>query len=245
MLKRLVKNFLKKQGYEITNISRRSEYPLYAMETSFPAIASKCKYLILGDWHKMFSVYSTVNYISEYGIPGDLVECGVYKGGMTKLMAYTLLENNCKRKIYLYDTFKGHVVEPTGLDINYTGALAMERYKNAGGWCSAGLDEVKNNMFSTGYSKENIVFVEGEVNKTIPDTIPEKISLLRIDVDLYEATLHILEHLFPRLSKNGVLIIAAYGHWKGTKTAIDKYFKENNILMFRGRATGSMVGVKV
>ena len=245
MFKRLVKNLLKKQGYEITNLSGRTEYPLYAMETSFPAIASKCKHLILGDWDKMFSVYNAVNYISEYDILGDLVECGVYRGGMTKLMAHTLLENNCKRKIYLYDTFQGHVVEPTNLDVNYTGALAMGKYKDANGWCYACLDEVKANMFSTGYPKDDIVFVQGEVKKTIPDTIPGKISLLRIDVDLYEATLHILEHLFPRLSKNGVLIIAAYGHWKGTKSAIDKYFKENNIFMFRGRATGSMVGVKV
>ena len=77
-----------------------------------------------------------------------------------------------------------------------------------------------------------INFVRGKVEDTIPKNMPEKIALLRLDTDWYESTYHELKYLFPLLSKNGVLIIDDYGHWKGAKKAVDQYFGENNIQIF-------------
>ena len=56
------------------------------------------------------------------------------------------------------------------------------------------------------------------------DNLPKKISLLRLDTDFYESTKKELEILYPRLNKGGVLIIDDYGHWKGSKKAVDEYF---------------------
>ena len=70
---------------------------------------------------------------------------------------------------------------------------------------------------------------------TIPQNIPDKISLLRLDTDFYESTYHEMVHLFPRLSVNGLLIIDDYGYWKGQKEAIDQYLRENKINMFLHR----------
>ncbi|MFN4149649.1 MAG: TylF/MycF/NovP-related O-methyltransferase, partial [Candidatus Sericytochromatia bacterium] len=73
-----------------------------------------------------------------------------------------------------------------------------------------------------------------------------KISLLRLDTDWFESTYHELKYLFPLLSKNGVLIIDDYGHWKGAKEAVDKYIKEENITILLNRIdyTGR-IGIKI
>ena len=64
----------------------------------------------------------------------------------------------------------------------------------------------------------------------VKDNLPEKIAILRLDTDWYESTKAELEVLFPRLSKNGILIIDDYGHWKGARKAVDEYFKDKQIV---------------
>ena len=62
--------------------------------------------------------------------------------------------------------------------------------------------------------------------------LPKKISLLRLDTDFYESTKIELEELYPLLSKNGILIIDDYGHWKGARKAVDEYFKKKKLFPF-------------
>ena len=81
-------------------------------------------------------------------------------------------------------------------------------------------------MFSTGYPKENIIFVKGMVEHTIPNTVPNQVALLRLDTDLYESTYHELIHLYPRVSSQGVVIIDDYGHFQGAQEATEEYFKK-------------------
>ena len=68
----------------------------------------------------------------------------------------------------------------------------------------------------------------------IKKNLPKKISLLRLDTDFYKSTMKELKVLYPRLVKNGVLIIDDYGHWKGAKKAVDKYFNlKKNFIWFQ------------
>ena len=78
-------------------------------------------------------------------------------------------------------------------------------------------------MGLTGFSDKNINYVKGMVEDTIPAQAPDKISLLRLDTDWYASTKHEMQHLFPRLSNNGILIIDDYGHFNGAKQAVDEY----------------------
>ncbi|MCH8331298.1 MAG: macrocin O-methyltransferase, partial [Bacteroidetes bacterium] len=91
------------------------------------------------------------------------------------------------------------------------------------------LEDVKKNMYLTGYPKEKQIFVEGKVESTIPNIMPSKIALLRLDTDWYESTYHELVHLYPLLVTKGVLIIDDYGHWKGARMAVDKYFDSQGL----------------
>jgi len=94
---------------------------------------------------------------------------------------------------------------------------------------------VKEVLCGTGYPSERIHFVRGRVEDTIPASAPELIALLRLDTDWYDSTKHELIHMFPRLSKAGVIIIDDYGHWRGAREACDEYFAQNRIPILLNR----------
>jgi hypothetical protein len=87
----------------------------------------------------------------------------------------------------------------------------------------------------TGYPADKIHLIKGKVEDTLPDVIPSHLLLLRLDTDWYESTKHELTHLFPRLDDRGILIIDDYGHWRGAKTAVDEYFREQKRAVYLHR----------
>jgi hypothetical protein len=113
-------------------------------------------------------------------------------------------------------------------------------------WHNASLEEVKSNLLNLGYPNDRIFFIQGKVEDTIPLQIPENISILRLDTDFYESTRHELDHLFPRLSEGGVLIVDDYGFWQGQKKAVDEYFRKNEVRMLLNRIDYlGRVGIKM
>lgn len=81
------------------------------------------------------------------------------------------------------------------------------------------VDKVRVNIFNNCKDIKNIKLIKGDVLKTllVNDNIPNKISILRLDTDWYKSTIIELEILFPKLVKNGVLIIDDYGDYLGCK----------------------------
>ena len=190
---------------------------------------------------RIFSLCEAVKYVHAADIEGDIVECGVWKGGSMMAVAETLLNiNDLSRNLYLFDTFEG-MTPPTEHDVDIAGVTAesllerTDKINDESVWCYASLEIVKNAVNSVGYPNEKIHFVKGMVEQTIPFAAPDKIALLRLDTDWYESTKHEMEHLFPRLSKGGVLIIDDYGHWKGARKAIDEYIKDHGIKILLNR----------
>ena len=184
---------------------------------------------------KCYALYKAVHYITKGNLLGDIVECGVWRGGSAMLAALTLIQNNqTHRKIYLYDTYEG-MPKPTDKDVDINGTPYLLLWKKEQELLTVSLDEVKNNMLSTGYPEDNIIFVKGMVEKTIPRTLPNQIALLRLDTDLYESTYHELIHLYPKVTTQGVVIIDDYGHFQGSQEATNKYFSQESqeILLHR------------
>ena len=118
--------------------------------------------------------------------------------------------------------------------------MAVEDKLSGRVWAYGSLDEVRRNLGSTGYPDQYISFIEGKVEDTIPTNVPDRISLLRLDTDWYESTRHELQHLYPRLSPGGVLIIDDYGQWAGARKAVDEYVEDKKlkILLHRIDYTG-------
>jgi O-methyltransferase len=186
---------------------------------------------------RIYALIQAVRYVSANAIPGDIVECGVWKGGSMAAAARTLLQvKDVKRDLCLFDTFEG-MSEPTANDVDYSGKQASEvMVEDEGARCAdAPLAGVRKVLQETGYPMERIHFVQGKVEETIPRNAPDSISLLRLDTDWYESTKHELVHLFPRLSRGGVIIVDDYGHWKGSRQACDEYFQQNRISILLNR----------
>jgi hypothetical protein len=187
---------------------------------------------------------NAVRYIVGRKIPGAIVECGVWRGGVVMAMLRALIAaGQTSRSIYAYDTFEG-LPPPGPEDVSEYGwrdpsAIFAGQHQARGigsTWCYAGLAEVKANVQSAGYPDDLLHFVAGKVEDTIPDTIPDRIALLRLDTDWYESTRHELVHLWPRLSPGGVLIIDDYGTWAGARKAVDEFFASQPVFIARGEA---------
>lgn len=166
-----------------------------------------------------------LDYVRTNKIQGDLVECGVWRGGnvfgMIKyLESYGIIDRN----IWLYDTFSGMTL-PDDEDKDILENKASDIFEEV--LCMNSLEEVQaliNN--STFYPKEKIKYVVGDICKTLlnKDNVPDKISLLRLDTDWYASTKTELEVLWDKLEVGAPCIIDDFGHWQGCKKAVYEFF---------------------
>src|SRR5262245_18992880 len=102
--------------------------------------------------------------------------------------------------------------DQTEKDVFFDGTTTIPK-----GALAASLDEVKTNMYNTGYPKEKLAFYKGMVEETLPAQAPGKLALLRLDTDFHDSTYHAMVHLYPRLVPGGVLVLDDYGALKGAR----------------------------
>jgi O-methyltransferase len=199
-------------------------------EPEFRDFYELCKPFTMTSIERLYSLYKSVEYISEARVPGDLVECGVWRGGSCMMMAMVLLSHGeSNRPIVMFDTFEGHPPPDPERDVDLWGNCAFEEWRQqthdgkVKGWGRAPLDDVRDNLQSTGYPSELLRYVKGMVEETAPHNVPEQLALLRLDTDWYASTRAALLHLYPRLVPGGVLILDDYGHYRGQRQAVDEY----------------------
>ena len=218
----------RKPDYQVIMAQDQIRAGTINLEPEFMHFYDQCREYTMTSWERMYALYKAILYIIENRISGDIVECGVWRGGSMRLVAMVLLSRKqTDRTLYLYDTFEG-MAEPDMRDVDLYGNKAADDWyqiKRRGvKWAYAPLEEVRETMTATGYPMERVVFVKGPVETTIPGTVPERIALLRLDTDWYSSTKQSIEHLYRRLSPNGVLALDDYGHYQGAQQAIDEYF---------------------
>jgi hypothetical protein len=172
------------------------------------------------------SLYESLEYIKDKNIEGDLVECGVFKGGNVLGMRNFCKANKLNKKIWGYDTFEG-MTAPLDCDVDLHGRPAKDILGQV--MCSCSYEEVTN-LLNDGENLVELQLVKGDVLQTLNsvENIPDKISLLRLDTDWYESTKFELEKLFPLVSIGGIIIIDDYGHWGGCRIAVDEFFKNSD-----------------
>jgi hypothetical protein len=179
-------------------------------------------------------------YLLIKDIPGVIMEFGVWYG-----QNLVLFENlraiyepfNKLRKIIGFDTFETGFSNSilTDKDITIKGEK-LHLSANTKNNFYPTLEKVKKNIekFSEN-SNTKIILVKGDILKTLKkkSNVPEKISFLRLDTDLYATTKFQLEILFPKLVKGGILHIDDYGFFPGVQKAVDEYFKDKKIWLHR------------
>lgn len=213
-----------------------SAAPPFDMEPEFVALYERCRDATMTSIERMYALYKAVEYIVAAGIEGDFVECGVWRGGSAMMIALALQRfGDTGRTIWLYDTFAG-MTSPGARDVQTMSGLRAAdiladspQTEEDPFWGIAPRASVEANLERTGYAMGNFRLIEGDVHQTLADHAPPRVALLRLDTDWYASTRHELETLYPRLARQGVLIVDDYGYWSGAKEAVDEYFSKADV----------------
>ncbi len=185
-------------------------------------------YTVLGTAH-LWSIYATCQYVFRRRVPGDIVECGVFLGG-----ALMFFVEMCRRYgehdrvIFGLDTFHGFV-RRTEKDVDYKG--------RSFGFPSPGapslLEAVRGNVMSVGWHETGVRLVEGDVAETAALLPSHQVAILRLDTDTYDTTRVELENLYWRVPVGGVVMVDDYGWARGQREAVDEFFAEDPVCLFR------------
>jgi len=204
------------------------------------AIYARVKAFTMTSPERVIALCEALRYVVRSRVPGDIVECGVWRGGSSMAAALMLAElGDASRDLHLFDTFEG-MSAPTehdrrARDAAPASALLATSTRDEKIWCVASLEDVSANLTAAGCPMERMHLVQGKVEDTIPAAAPDRIALLRLDTDWYESTRHELEHLFPRLAVGGVLIIDDYGAWEGARRAVDEFIAASGAALMLNR----------
>lgn len=153
-------------------------------------------------------------------LKGDIVECGVWKGGFSIFLADTFKEKN----IWVADSFEGF--QPLS-----ESKYEYENDRHNPGYSSTikvSLEEVQSNFKRYNLEGDRIKFLKGFVKDTLPTSGIQKIALLRVDVDAYSATLEVLDELYDKVVSGGYIIFDDACLYESLN-AIRTFFKKRNI----------------
>lgn len=175
---------------------------------------------------RLDNIQFCVENIIKDNVPGDLIETGVWRGGATIFMAGLLQAYGDKeRNVWVADSFAGlpkpsDKFEADKGDKHYTYAPDL----------AVSMEQVKKNFEKYGLLSDNVKFLKGWFSQTLPTAPIEKLSLARLDGDMYESTMDGLDNLYPKLSIGGYIIIDDYGAIPACKKAVDYYRELHSIV---------------
>ncbi|MDA2895415.1 class I SAM-dependent methyltransferase [Mycolicibacterium sp. BiH015] len=175
---------------------------------------------------RLKSLQECVETILAEDIPGDLIECGVWRGGACILMRAVLAAYGDEtRSVWLADSFQG---VPKSDPANYKADKGI-RAELVAGILGVSEDDVKANFERYGLLDNQVRFLPGWFKDTLAEAPIEQISVLRLDGDLYESTIQALDALYPRLSPGGFCIIDDYSAVKACELAVTDYRRKHGI----------------
>lgn len=170
---------------------------------------------------RLDNIQFCVEQILEHGIPGDFIETGVWRGGTVILMAALLkVENVTDRKVWAADSFEGMPVpvsDADGGDHSEVDSLKVS------------VEQVKANFARFDLLSDQVQFLKGWFSDSLPTAPIEKISLLRLDCDLYSSTMDALQNLHHKVSSGGYVIVDDYYSWPSCRAAVTDFLKEHNL----------------
>jgi hypothetical protein len=211
----------------------------YDLEPQAQAAVAVVRDSTLLSYERLVTLYGQVVYADRRGLPGALVECGVWKGGASAMMALANVYHSTERRhLHLFDSFKGMPEPRAGLD--GAEALALGTWSNHGalrpiGYTVASPDDARSLIVDrVGYPEDHVHFHEGWFQETLPVVAPSigDIAVLRLDGDWYDSTMVCLQHLYDRVVTGGVVIIDDYGHFEGCRRATDDFLAERALAVY-------------
>jgi hypothetical protein len=196
----LTRSVLHDQRYEIPDTS----HPLpYSHELREDGRDWPVEALTMVGVKRLEALQHLITSAIEHGIGGDVVECGVWRGGASIFMRGVLVAlGHSHRSVWLYDSFAGLPAPKHASDVGLT------MYND---YLAVPLSEVRENFKHFGLLSEHVKFVRGFFADTLPNAEVKQIALLRLDGDMYESTMIALESLYPKVSTGGYVVVDDYG----------------------------------
>ena len=162
-----------------------------------------------------------VEDVLKKGVPGDLIETGVWRGGAVIFMRALLKAHDVTdRTVWVADSFQGF---PRGNPERYSDDVGAE------GQLAVSIDEVKANFASYGLLDDQVKFLKGWFSETLPTAPIHSLAVARLDGDQYGSTMDALTNLYPKLSIGGYLLLDDFGAARACRDAVDEFRKAHNI----------------
>jgi hypothetical protein len=167
-----------------------------------------------------------IQTVLEAGVPGDLIETGVWRGGATILMRAVLKAwGDTERTVWVADSFAG-LPHPDAETYPADAKSSFWEYSEL----AVSEDEVRANFVRYGLLDDQVCFLKGWFRDTLPIAPIERLAVLRLDGDMYESTIVALRALFPKVSPGGFVIVDDYGAVPACRKAVDDFRTENGIV---------------
>jgi len=237
--KKNLKKFLSFFGYELKKINNfldRKHDHIVELTDEERLEIEKFEKICLASKPNLWSILQSLKYINYNNVPGDIVECGIYNGHTLSFLGMFMSKYSMKKKIWGYDSFEeGFFKENLSefdTDFKTKKKVSLENDTTKYFTLKNVISKINQN---DEYNNEKYLLVKGDIIKTldIKENIPNQISFLRMDTDIYKTTKKQLEILYPKLSKGGVLHIDDYGFCSGVRKAVDEYFHNKKIWLHR------------
>ena len=165
-----------------------------------------------------------VTDVLRRGVPGDLIETGVWRGGSVIFMRAILAAyGDAARKVWVADSFEG--LPPPDPRYAADAGDVFHGFEVL----AVSLEQVKANFARYSLLDERVQFLKGWFKDTLATAPIGPLAVARLDGDMYESTMDALRPLYPKLSVGGYLIVDDYGTVPGCKQAVDEYRKEHGI----------------
>jgi O-methyltransferase len=168
---------------------------------------------------RLANVRECVENVLADGIPGDLIETGVWRGGATILMRAILKARGVTdRVVWVADSFAG-LPPPDAARYPHDEGDGLHKFSQL----AVTLEQVRDNFRRYGLLDDQVRFLKGWFRDTLPTAPIERLAVLRLDGDLYESTIQALESLYDRLSVGGYVIVDDYGNVAGCRQAVHDF----------------------
>ena len=218
LIKRLITNYAYLGGgYSFAAFDPQRHYDRDASSWRVDPLSRPMTLLSLA---QLEMIQEAVLDIQQRGVSGDFIEAGIWRGGAIIFMRALLNAYGiANRQIIAADSFEGI---PQNVTFKHD---PVDEWKDR--W-AASLDEVKGNIERLGLLDERIEFLPGYFADSLSAIANRHFALIRLDSDSYDSVMTSLDHLYPRLSPGGIIIIDDW-HLVGCRFAVDAYRKQHDI----------------
>lgn len=165
-----------------------------------------------------------IEEVLKNDVPGDVIECGAWRGGATIFMRAVLDSyGESERNVWVADSFEG--LPPPSEEFPADAGSTLHEDEEL----AVSLETVQRNFERYELFGDNVKFLKGWFSDTLPDAPIEKLAVLRADADMYESTMDVLVNLYDKVSPGGYIIIDDYLLIESCRKAVDDFREERGI----------------